>query len=229
MKRKRIFVFLGVSLGLVLLVLFFLLETVLFLASRAPDFYREPLPWDPTEAAQLSDRFLQKSTLLASDVHRPGTWHQVFTESEINAWLAVDLPKNYPHALPPGVSQPRVKFETDMLRVAAKARRGLLSGVLTAEVAVHLTEESTVVVVLRKVSLGVLPIPLRPVIERLKELATEAGWEIREMQKDGAPTFIITLPPHRDQKGQVMKLQLLRLVDGQVELGGTVSKAGVSH
>lgn len=226
MKRKRLIILLSISAALVLLILFLLLEALLFLASRAPDFYRRPLPWNPAEAAQLSDRFLQKSTLLAGDMRRPGAWHQVFTESEINAWLAVDFPKNYPHALPPGLSEPRVKIETDSLRVAAKARKGLLSGVVTAEVAVHLTEENTVVVVIRKLGLGLLPMPLRPAIERLKELATEAGWEIREMQKDGAPTFVITLPPHRDQKGHIVKLQILRLVDGRVELGGTVSKAG---
>lgn len=199
-------------------------QILLILASRAPDFYLEKVQLDPVQASQMSDQLLQKTTALAGQVQHPGRWYQVFTEDEINAWLAVDLPKNHRHLLPPELSDPRIKLESDTVRIAVKARHGLLSGILTIDIHVQSPEENTIVLSFRRVSLGALPLPFRPMIERLKNFAAQAGWEIREMQKDGLPTFVIRIPPVADEKGQIRELTWLRIADGRVELSGMVRK-----
>ncbi len=213
-----------IALGGTFLLGLIVFQILLMLASRAPDFYLEKVQIDPAEASQMSDQLLQKTTALATQVQRPGRWFQVFTEDEINAWLAVDLPKNHRDLLPPELSDPRVKLEPDTVRIAVKARHGLLSGILTIDIHVQSPEDNTVFLSFRRVSLGALPLPFRPMIERLKNFAAHAGWEMREMQKDGVPTFVIRIPPIPDEKGQIRELTWLRIADGRVELSGMVRK-----
>lgn len=224
MRWKRWLVLSGLVLAGLVVLFFLVFEVLLILASQAPDFYQAKIELDSAQALRMSDQFLQKTTALSSEVQRPGTWFERFTEDEINAWLAVDLPKNHPQALPEGFSDPRVKIDQDRLRFAMRARHGLLSGIVNAEIGVYLTEPNTLVVVIHKLAMGALPLPLQPVIERLKKLAAEAGWEVREMQKDGAPSFVITIPAHSDGKGQLFELKMLHLVEGAVELSGAVRK-----
>lgn len=221
---KRWLKILLIALGGFFLLGLIVFQILLILASRAPDFYLEKVQIDPVQASRMSDQLLQKTTALAGQVQHPGRWYQVFTEDEINAWLAVDLPKNHHDLLPPELSDPRIKLDPDTVRIAVKARQGLLSGILSIDLHVQSPEDNTVVVVFRRVSLGALPLPVRPLIERLKNFAATAGWEIREMQKDGAPTFVIRIPPMPDEKGQIRELTWLHIVDGRVELSGMVRK-----
>ena len=42
---------------------------------------------------------------------KAGHWEIRFTADEINGWLAVDLVKNHPNALPPTLKDPRVSID----------------------------------------------------------------------------------------------------------------------
>ena len=192
------------------------------LASRTPEFYQKKIPIDREVAKRASDEFLQKTSLLASDLKREGTWYLKITEEEVNGWLAVDLPNNHAQSLPRGVSDPRIEINDDVIRVAARVRRGLLSGVAHLELQVYSTETNTVTVVVRRAALGSLPLPLQDLIENLKKVATQVQWDVRQMQSEGSPTLVITIPKTLDEKGRELEVTNIHVSKGQVELSGKV-------
>lgn len=217
--------FLRLVLIAIIVLVFFLgssLGVLWLLASRTPEFYEKKLPIDREVAKKASDEFLQKTSLLASDLKREGTWYLKITEEEINGWLAVDLPKNHAQSLPRGVSDPRIEINDGTVRVAARVRHGILSGVAHIELQVYSTETNTVTVVVRRAALGSLPLPLQDLIENLKKIATQIQWDVRQMQSAGLPTLVITIPKTLDEKGRELEVTNIHISEGQVELSGRV-------
>ncbi|MGQ9504195.1 MAG: hypothetical protein ACUVQG_05165 [Thermogutta sp.] len=192
------------------------------LASRAPAFYIKKLPLDQIAAKKASDQFLQKTSMFASDLKREGTWYLKVTEEEINGWLATDLPRNHAQSLPPGMSDPRIEIADDVIRIAAKMKYGILSGVAHAELKIYSAETNTIIVVIRRAAIGVLPLPLQKFVESLETIAARADWNVRQMQSGGSPTLVIIIPNALDEKGRELELTNIYISEGQVELSGKV-------
>ncbi len=49
-----------------------------------------------------------------------GHWSAVFTDEQINGWLAADLPEKFPQLLPPEIQDPRVVFAPGQLQLACR-------------------------------------------------------------------------------------------------------------
>ncbi|MFZ4731657.1 MAG: hypothetical protein ACOYK7_03860, partial [Pirellulales bacterium] len=74
---------------------------VLAVARHEPGPLQQSAGWgasapDPAASARLAGRLISKVSALHSAASRPGRWEGVFTEDEVNAWLATDLPRNHP-------------------------------------------------------------------------------------------------------------------------------------
>src|SRR4051812_46783953 len=76
-----------------------------YMASRqVPAFYSEALHQAPDKAAAESDTLLANASALMNTARKPGQWEATFTADQINGWLTVDVPKNFPNLLPPTVT-----------------------------------------------------------------------------------------------------------------------------
>ena len=82
-------------------------------ARRVPEAYRKAIEMDPAVLKEASDQMLRRATAPAGDVKQEGRWQALFTDRQINGWLAVDLVENHPGALPQSMSDPRVAIEPD--------------------------------------------------------------------------------------------------------------------
>lgn len=220
---KKVIIRLITGLVAVVVVVAILICLFWFCASYSPDFYGRRLQLNPSQAAQHSDAFLQKTALIADEVKRPGTWQITFREEEINGWLAVDLPQNHPSLLPPELSEPRVEIDDNVLRLAIRIRHGLLSGVAWVESYIYTGESNTVVVVIRRANLGVLPLPTQPVLDGVKALADDFGWEVQQTETDGRPTLRITIPETIDHDNGKFELHSVILTKGQLEISAKIT------
>lgn len=71
-----------------------------------PHFYAAEMAIAQQVQENDSDRMLQQATSLHGEFHRRGPWQETIQAKTVNAWLAVDLPRNQPDLLPPGVAIP---------------------------------------------------------------------------------------------------------------------------
>ena len=208
--------------GLLLAVV--LAGVLLYRASQqVPEFYEKALQADPAVQSEASDKMLQKASGLASDLEKRGEWQALFTEEEINGWLAADLARNHPHALPEGISSPRVAIAPESLTIACRLHRGNLQGVASLTVEPYLAEPNVIAVRIRSVRIGALPLPLGQVLDRVTEAARQADVRLEWQQADGDPVALVRIPPTRDDRQQV-HLENLRLGEGEIYIGGTTER-----
>ena len=117
----------GVVRGLlaVLVVVVIAIAAAAVAASRVPDFYRQRIAAegpDTPVVEQASRRLVSDISALHASFIREGSWEASFTEGDVNAWLASDLPRNHRGMLPDVVSAPRLRFSPRRVRAQWDAR-----------------------------------------------------------------------------------------------------------
>ncbi len=214
-KRFRV----GVLVVVLLLLAIGTAALAIYVALRhVPEFYREALAAPADRQKLASDRMLQRSGALASDLKRTGRWHAVFTAEEINGWLAVDLVQNYPDTLPPELCSPRVRIEPDRVRIACRFQQGNLSGVLSLIVEPYVVKPNVVALRVRSARAGAIPIPLGRFLGAISAAARRAHARIEWRQAGGDPVAIFSLdPPHGNNRASV---EAIRLGDDKISLAG---------
>jgi hypothetical protein len=195
-------------------------------AVQVPEFYAQAIKSDPILQRKANDEMLQQAANLANDVRKRGQWQATFTADQINGWLAVDLPNNYPEVLDADVQDPRVAIEPRRATIAALYKGSGREAVLSVNVDVYLSETNTIAVRLLSARIGTLPVPLAQVLEAVKNFATESQLEIRWAQADGDPVALIPIPPTYDENDKQMVLERLELRDGAVYVSGRTEPGG---
>ena len=197
---------------------------IVWQASKAvPDFYAEALASDPTRQSEASDTMIQKTTLLVSDVQKTGRWEALFSEEEINGWLAVDLEENHRNSLPAEISEPRVAIETGGMQLAFRTRRGHVQTVLSVALDVYLAEPGVLGVRIRRVRAGMIPLPMGSVLDMIRDMGNRQGLMIRWQQAEGDPVAMVQIEPVAKGDKTVV-IDSLELAGGEIYLSGTTEK-----
>ena len=82
-----------------------------------PSYYRD-IVLVPRNSVRAKPRSLSQSLQLRNDICNEPSWEAVFTDQEVNAWLAEDLVTHFADQLPPEVYELRgtVRAEPDHAR-----------------------------------------------------------------------------------------------------------------
>ena len=186
-----------------------------------PEFYGTAIQADPIVQKDASDKMLQKAAALVSDVSNEDEWKSLFTEEEINGWLAVDLVENHPDALSPSVTDPRVSIKPDRLTLACRYDHGNWQSVLSITVDIYLAEPNVVALRIRKARAGAVPLPLEEVLDQIAMAARKMDVQLRWQQAEGDPVALVPIRPPRDDNERVVRIESIKLGDGEVYLAGS--------
>jgi hypothetical protein len=197
-------------------------------AVQVPEFYAKAIKSDPVAQKKANDELLQQAANLASDVRRRGQWQATFTAEQINGWLAVDLVKNYPEVLEADVKDPRVAIAPRQATVAAMFKAEGQEAVLSINLDVYLSDPNVVAVRILSARAGLLPIPLKRVLDAISEFASDAELPLTWAQNDGDPVALITIPPAYDENDKRLLLEKIELQDGAVFVSGRTDPADAS-
>ena len=190
-------------------------------SQRVPEFYRQALAEDPKAAEQASGEMLEQAAALASDIEKGGQWEAVFTAEQINGWLAVDMERNYPDLLPSSLSDPRVAIDPETMWIACRIDRGQLKGVVSMAADAYLARPNVIALRIRHARAGILPLPLDTILDKISEKASQLDLQIEWLQTEGDPVVEITLPPPRDEHDKAIRIEALRLGQGEIYLSGS--------
>ena len=191
-------------------------------------------PDRPDEAGadveRLAGRMMTKAASLHAAMRQDGAWEALLSEREINAWLALDLPRNHATLLPSGVSDPRVCLQQRRAQVGARVGYGWLSAVVWCEVGVQLRGVNQIVIVVNQAGLGGIPLPRAACAKRLADRLAEWGLPGEMRSIDGRMGVVIYTDRQSDGAGAGWQLSALQLEAGEAMLAGTVRNdaAGVS-
>src|SRR5947209_3600446 len=183
------------------------------------------LPRD--ERAVKARRFMAQSLQLRNDICNEPTWDAIFTDQEVNAWLAEDLVTHFADQLPPEVREPRVVFEVDRITLAFQLDQGPLSSVIWVVARPDVPEGNVLELTLEKIRAGVLPVPADRILDRITEHARTHGLDVRwKLGRESYPIVTITYTP--DSERDDVKLEQVQIQSGQIRLaGGSNHELGV--
>jgi len=191
-------------------------------AQHEPAFYRQAMRIEPQQQAQAGNELEQEVLELRNEVTSAGTWEAVFTEDQINGWLAADLPVKFPGMLPRGVDSPRVAIHDGEINVAARYEDKLVKSIVSVALDVCLTEETnTMAVTIKRIRAGMLPVPIRQFLDKIARTAAKGEIPLRWSQTEGDPVALVTIPCSRsDYAHRAIFVETIELREGAVFLAG---------
>jgi len=185
-------------------------------------WYEEARKTQPAAAAEAGREMEKRVLALATDVKRPDDrWEAIFSDQQINGWLAVDLVEKYPDLLPPKLKDPRVAISPGGAKIGCRYESSRMHAVVHMAADVYLTDEPNVVAVhIRKARAGAVPLPLQRVLDQVTKIARNKRIPIRWVEQDGAPVALITMPERHEEIEGVLRLETLQLDEGEVYVSG---------
>ncbi len=208
--------------GVVLIIGLIVVCWVYRATQRPVVWYEEILDTEPKAAETAGDELEKRALALVSDVKRPlDRWEALFSNDEINGWLAVDLPQKHSRDLPSGVSDPRVMITPGGGRVACRYETPKFATVLNMQTEIYLTDEPNVVAIrICNVRAGGLPLPVGQLLEEATTKAEGHGFRVLWTEQGGDPLALVTLPEHYRGVPGRLRLETLALGEGEVYLAG---------
>jgi hypothetical protein len=183
-----------------------------------PSYYRDIFKLPQAQREVRAKHFVAQSLQLRNDICNEPTWEAVFSDQEVNAWLAQDLVTHFADQLPPEVHDPRVLFETDRVIFAFQLDKGSLQSVITVVARPRVPEENTVELTLEKIRAGILPVPADNILDRIIEHARYRGVNVQLKRRDGYPVVVMRYTPNLEREDVL--LEELEIRSGQIRLAG---------
>jgi hypothetical protein len=191
-------------------------------AAHVPDFYEKALSAEPQRMAVAGDKLEENILDLRNSSLQEGQWRAVFTDEQINGWLAVDMPQKFAGALPPQLKDPRVAIEPDVAYAAARYESPQMTAVISLAVEVRLTDEPNELAIrVRQARAGLLPVPLSDWLDQVSAAAAESGIPLRWIEEEGDPVAIVSIPlEDTENPGHILRLRQIELRAGELIVVG---------
>jgi hypothetical protein len=153
--------------------------------THEPTFYRALVASVPREQREAkAKRFVASSLQLRNDITNERDWQAVFTDQEVNAWLAEDLITFFADQIPPEVHEPRVAFGPDRITLAFQLDRGPIRTVIWVVAQARIPEDNVLALTFEKIRAGVIPISAERLMGPITARAREQGVDVRWSRED---------------------------------------------
>jgi hypothetical protein len=188
-----------------------------------PSYYRAMTRASRAGRADQAKKFVAQSLQLRNDICNEPAWEAVFSDEEVNAWLAEDLITHFADQLPPEVDEPRLLFEFDRITLAFQLHQRGIHSVITVVARPRVPEGNTVELTLEKIRAGILPVPADNFLDRIIDYARSHGVDVQWSRKDGYPVVVMRYTPNLDRED--VRLEEVQIGNGQIRLAGRSDRA----
>lgn len=189
-----------------------------------PDFYRQLAEMPAERRHEKAEQFVAQSLRLRNDIVNEPKWEAVFTDEEVNAWLAEDLVTHFADQIPPGVRDPRVMFENDRVTLAFQYEEGPVMSVVWVVLGVSVPRPNELALTIEKIRAGVLPVPAEQILDRITAFARSRGIEVAWSHVQGRPVATIRYTPDSNRRDVI--LELVEISQGKIRLWGKSNRDG---
>ena len=129
--------------------------------------------------------------------------------------------------MPEEVQNPRVVFQDGRALIACRIQTSRVKTVLSLALEAHLTDQPNEIAIrVAKVRAGLLPVPMKEILEKVSQAATAANISLRWTQSDGDPVALVQFPDDLDDVRPGVRLKTIAIEPGQLSVGGSATPAG---
>lgn len=213
-----------VAVGIVAVLLLGTAGTVLALLRHEPKWYREAVLPPGDLRTQRSQEFHKEFWEFYGAATNDKEWFVAFTDEQVNSYLEEGFKHQGLAAmmLPDDISDPRLRFDPDRLRLAFRYGRGAWSTVVSVDAYIWLPPQEPNVAAIELIGfqLGALPISVQSLLERLSEVGRARGIDISwyRAPETGHPVAILRFQADKDRPN--LQLQVVKLETGKITIQG---------
>jgi len=190
-------------------------------ALHVPEFYASRLVVE--EAGPMEESLQEQLQDLQTALTQDGPWRIAFTEAEINAWLAGDVRKQFPRAVPPYVTDPRIQLSDGFAQVACQYTHDELVAVVSAKVHLEpIDRPNSIVMKVFEPRIGSVPGPGDLALRQLRMVAARAGLRV-VWRNEANPIGEITLPPKVTNTPNQIMIDEVVLEEGRMVIAGVTT------
>jgi hypothetical protein len=198
------------------------LGAALILVRYEPQWYRNAGIPAGTQRTQLSQDFHEAFSQLMYQVGNEPEWNGRVTAKQVNAWFEEGMYQEKLDAdlLRGNISQPRIAFEDNRVRLGFRYGKGIRSTVISMNLQIWVPPDDTSAVVLQLESLqaGLLPVSAQSVLEEISRLLREKDIEINWYRHNGYPTAVLRFQANQQHSG--VELTAIQAKEETAEGGG---------
>lgn len=188
-----------------------------------PAWYVEQVKIDTKspQCREAGSEMEQGIAQVVSGFNKSDKWEVVFTEEQINSYLAATLPQKHPELIPSELHDPRVKIEADGITIAARIERPIET-VISLKVDVYLSRENTIAVQISHARAGRLPWSLGRLTKEISAAARRSKTHLTWSRSGQDPVALITVVSSDPKKAT--EITACQLEDGKLYLAGITKK-----
>jgi hypothetical protein len=194
-----------------------------FLLRHEPAFYVRGAIQPGQGRSELSKECIsQFSSLLNGILNNKEGGSAQFSEKQINGYFQEDFITNHSseNPLPNGVSNLRVGFDPERLRLAFRYGKGIFSTVVSLVIRPWIVarEPNAVALEFESLHAGALPISAQWLLERISEAARQQHVDVSWYRLSGHPVVLLRF--QADRPHPTFQLQRLQLREGTLFVSG---------
>jgi hypothetical protein len=188
-------------------------------ATQAPDFYEAALAAPPVPAVrrEAAREFARQTAELVEELRYSPAWEEEFTQTQVNAWLAEELPKQYGDRIPKGVADPRVQFEDGLVRIAFRLATKSFEGIVSLDLRPSVPKPNHVELRVESLAAGLLPLSPASFTDDVTKQLALYGVPHEWRTDDGVQVLDVTIVPKR---GDNPVLERIAVAGGSLKVAG---------
>ena len=191
-----------------------------YAARQVQPFYEQALRIEPEDLQRGRRELESRATALYSDARQHGHWHALFTDEQINGWLATQLAESQDDELATNLRDPRVAISPEALTLGFRTTSRGVDTVISVDAAVFLTDEGAVAIRLASVRAGALPLPVLPLADEIAAACKELSLPVRWTQQDGLPVAVVEIQSDPSTEKRRFYIDSIELGEGELYVAG---------
>ena len=195
---------------------------LLLLLGYEPSHYREAVidaEKRPTLSKEFWGAFSESLSVMQSNDR---DWNSKFTDEQINAVIQAGQADRL---LPEGVSDPRVVFEPERMRLAFRYKSGLINTIVSISIKMWLpgSESNVLALQLERINAGLMPFSAPWLLEHISEVARNNGIEVVWYRHEGYPVALIRF--QADLARPTLQFKAVQFEQGSITIHGRSREA----
>jgi len=196
--------------------------TILWYAVKhEPTFYRRAQLDAGPDRQKLAQDFLRCSSDVWNLMANGQPWALTFSQDQLNAYLQDENTSSTGlFSYPDNVTDPRVEFDTDRIRIGFRYGSGTMSAIVSVDLRTWLLakEPNAIALELCGLSVGGLPLGSHALMEYVTEAAREWNADVQWYRNGAHPVAIIRLQANNSRP--TLQLRRFEISSGQMLLHG---------
>jgi hypothetical protein len=187
-------------------------------------YYQEALATNAQTLRSACLRLESRVSALASMAQQTAPWEALFTDTDVNGWLAVALEEKFPGWLPETISDLRMAFTDPWLLVGFHYQDAHYDTVVTLRMIPYMVEADGLAIRLESAHAGALPIPLEKIVQACRQGASAHHVPLRWVRQTNRPIALLPIDQLLSTDKRRCHLKTVELSAGQLLITGSSEK-----